>query len=214
LGLDSDALKSNHLCKRHNSAFGALDSEIGRFFRAMMALGTGDNMQTPVTFFSALDLERWIVKTIFSLYRSGWCGVGPRTHDLPHYSLELLKNQMVQAPAGLWVPAVQRDDSMLSEPYFVIKLLEGKDPSGRPMVVGVRFRLSGFDFLFLLVSPQRSFPLLADEYVFRPAAIELSGCRGPRAVVFSWPDTIDRGNDVVVIQRGASGVAAFRGSML
>jgi hypothetical protein len=72
--LDSDTLKTNSLCRRHNSAFSRVDSEAARFVRAFRSIhnnlssGLYDT-ENRVFLFSGIDIERWLIKTIINIFR-------------------------------------------------------------------------------------------------------------------------------------------------
>ena len=70
--LPVSALVARILCKRHNSCFSALDSEMARFVRTLKGYTLSTISATSrFEVFSGHDLERWIWKTLFGLAVSG-----------------------------------------------------------------------------------------------------------------------------------------------
>lgn len=70
------SLVARTLCERHNSALSPLDSEFSRFARTIDAFQLGQkNSVATITeefrVFSGLDLERWMLKALLGLVRSG-----------------------------------------------------------------------------------------------------------------------------------------------
>lgn len=167
--IDSNSLKTNRLCRRHNSALSPIDSQAARFFRAFVAIHnslSGIQASQRLYFFDGIDIERWMLKTMLMTYYAKLSNVTPDQYKLPEYTFKLFQCDLVQ-PLGLYVPT---STSPTGKDFFITKnaasvsILTDGD-----MVSGVTISLGGFSFTLVISGNDAQFRSLAASHTYRPS---------------------------------------------
>jgi hypothetical protein len=185
LRIDNDALKTKHLCKRHNSALSPLDAEAGRLFQALrdadVALRDEAEPRQSFFLFSGIDIERWLLKTLMMVYYARITSVQKISHRLPR-ELPYWLVDGVPPPYGLYFPVrtdMGSQHRLRSEHSATFALVTQNE-----MVVGVDVELGGFSFM--LIASGLTETLNATHH-YRPQHINFF--RGERviSVTLVWP---------------------------
>lgn len=176
VGLDSDALKTKKWCKRHNSALSAIDTQAGRFVRAILSAMTvlqndEEKILQPLHLFNGLDIERWLLKTLCSTYFAKATNITPLTHKLPSYVPELFFNNNWPARLGLYVQTREVTGEQLAIPvkgeYSI--LLHANNTH----VAGVTVNLFGFSFTLAIAGNPYDLDALSAHSIHRPQYLNL-----------------------------------------
>lgn len=149
--INSSGLTVRRLCQRHNSGFHRIDSEAGRFLRAIQkadqVLNEKPDRALRLYLFHGEDLERWLLKTLLNLYHSRLC-VNPNQFHLPPGVATLFSGVIVPPPYGCYVKTA--DPSADVHSISIQKLLAFNLLIEGSYVVGVSVALSGVEFVFLI----------------------------------------------------------------
>ncbi|WP_166827307.1 hypothetical protein [Thalassoroseus pseudoceratinae] len=106
LSLGSSSLTTKALCRRHNTALSPIDSAAARFFRAFTTIHNSlceDMPSQQLYFFSGMDIERWMLKTMIMVYKSKQTNICPPEFELPPYIGNLFYSDYT-SPLGLYMP--------------------------------------------------------------------------------------------------------------
>lgn len=166
--IDSSALKTKKLCRRHNSALSPIDSEAARFFRAFAATNDAllkNSTSQKLYFFHGIDIERWMLKTMLMTYFAKLSNVTPEQYKLPPYALNLFHSDLDQ-PLGLYVPTSTRGDGsefFITENATSVSILTDGD-----LVAGITITLGGFSLTLIISGSDEHFRRLATNYTYRP----------------------------------------------
>lgn len=167
--IDSSALKTKKLCRRHNSALSPIDSEAARFFKAFAAINDSlskNSSSQKLYFFHGIDIERWMLKTLLMTYFARLGNVTPEQYKLPAYVLNLFHGDLAE-PLGLYVPTSTNPygkDFFVTENAASISLLTDGD-----LVAGVTITLGGFSLTLIISGSDEHFRRLATNYTYRPS---------------------------------------------
>ena len=165
--LDSSSLKTKKLCQRHNSALSPIDSEAARFFAAFAAIhgalaGLGESQK--LYFFSGIDIERWMIKTLLMVYYAKLSNVTPETHTLPIHAKKMFHLDL-GSPYGVYILTEEVTGEMgqfRTEDSTSVQI----HTSGRT-VVGVTIILGGFPIKLLFHGDPRKFGIQKN-HAYRP----------------------------------------------
>jgi hypothetical protein len=194
--INSDSLKTKRLCRRHNSAFGPLDEEARRLFRAFnsidASLASGSNVGPRLFLFSGFDVERWLLKTLYMAWYAKLTGLDPKTTKLSEGALRHFFEPL-KPPLGLYVPI--RDES-----EDKLKLNLSRDAavqvfSKGNQVAGIAVTLSGVELLLVLDHDA----IYLERYVFRPEYINFFEDSHVISLAFLWEEHAGK---MVWISRG------------
>lgn len=187
------SLASKVLCTRHNELFSALDARFAAFFRAMRdterVLVASEKAASAQYAFNGHDLERWILKALCGVVRSGAfdrsIGAGWRA---PKKWLEIILGQRtIGVGQGLHVILDPRQERPTSSLY--IKPIRGAELGGPTRVVGCYVSVFGVQFTLPLVDARAFTRGDPDrEWIHRP--VELRWQRDGKflAIHLGWKD--------------------------
>ena len=169
VAINSDSLKVNRLCRRHNTSLGPLDTQAGRLFRAVQSaegtLASGVAPHQRLYLFEGFDIERWLLKTLLAAYHARVSNVGPGTHMLPDYTMRLFESQLAP-PFGLYVPA-RTSDGEQSKMTIVREASLHLITEGN-LVAGIAVSLSGLELKLMIAGQADALQGFRSQHVFRP----------------------------------------------
>ncbi len=196
--VDSDSLKTKRLCKRHNSAFSPIDTEAGRFFRAVYRAHSTlkDDPLLKFYFFNGIDIERWLLKTMIMVYYAGITGVGPRTHALPNYAAGSLLVPLPD-PYGLYFPIRSGDRPEL--PLSIEKAASVKMLTEGGSVVGVTAVLCGLPLTLMVAGAGQTLGKFREGHAHRPPFFNFFHGQDVISIGIVWEKP---GNQVMWLSRG------------
>lgn len=166
--IESDALKTKKLCRRHNSSLSPIDSEAARFFKAFAATHDAllkNSTSQKLHFFHGIDVERWMLKTMLMTYFAKLSNVTPEQYKLPVYVLKLFHCDLNE-PFGLYVPTSTKPngrDFFTTENATSVSILTDGD-----LVSGVTISLGGLCLTLVISGREEQFRQLAANYAYRP----------------------------------------------
>ncbi|MBP6212728.1 MAG: hypothetical protein KA447_06755, partial [Pyrinomonadaceae bacterium] len=188
LPLNSDALKTKRMCRRHNSAFGVVDREIGRFVRVVQQLPKTLEAQfeRPIRayLFAGFDLERWFLKTLLNLYFSR-LSVNPKTFSLPN-NIAAAFNSPLPRPYGLYMPFHEIDSDKYR--FSIGKHAAFNLTTEGSTVTGITASLAGLDFVFLLAGSLPYMLEFASSHTYRPQNLVFFEGKESVSALIGWSD--------------------------
>jgi hypothetical protein len=214
--LDSDVLKTNSLCRRHNSAFSPLDNEAARFVRAIksiqISLNTGTKYQANRWFhFQGRDLENWLIKTAVNAFRSGWAGVSEPEYTLHPDIWKLLFMGRWPPQAGFYLN-VNIMQTHIPVFYSEIKFSMALIHFGKT-VYGAKMTLFGLPIVILLRSGYYyGVPLSHCVGVWRPEKVVIFRGQQVHVMTFSWVEQSSKAT--VVLSHGDAAAPLPRGDIV
>jgi hypothetical protein len=176
------AFTSNILCERHNSAFGSIDHQGGRFFRWLRDFSSSSaQLRRTRVLFSGHDIERWCLKTFLGLLASHNLQSSPGqvvryVHGIPE-AVELLFGRVPDTRGrGLWVRGDARH-IVNADPRLVVSPVtkEGTDE-----LRGLTLNIHGFDFVYSTA------PIDVRASVFRPSYLKFHRPDCVAIIELSW----------------------------
>ncbi len=177
IGISS--LVSNILCETHNSGLSKLDSEAGKFFRALDAADKRRHELPPNTLIDGPTVERWFLKVMCGLA----AGPGTNAGIVPDEWKAILSGESWPDGWGVYVP-VPTGHQVLATELSIETMIH---PETR-VVLAAAFRVAGVSFNLLLGRPDSP----AAWGIHRPRGlIFLEGEQEVR-VEFVWPTTTDQ----------------------
>lgn len=165
--LDSSSLKTNRLCRRHNSALSPIDTEAARFFNAFVSIHNSLLTNAPsqkLYFFNGIDIERWMLKTLLMTYYAKLTNITPEHFKLPTYTLKLFEYDLSQ-PLGLYFPTSMTSSFVTENATSVVILTDGD------LVSGVTISLGGLSLTLIISGNDEVFRQLAVNYTYRPKSL-------------------------------------------
>lgn len=187
VSLGVNALASNILCARHNTALSELDASALQLFEAVQELRvpSASTGRAPRDICALLvngqDVERWCLKVMLGGLFSGNMRVpGAAVKDVPsdRSRVEFLFGDRAELPRwGLFVLNPVEPIASGAAYLTVTVLNVGPTPAG------LLLQLNGLQLAFTPVNVE--FPL-ATSRVFRPAELQISTEQGLRTIAFSW----------------------------
>ena len=183
-------MKTKSLCRRHNTALSPIDAEAGRLARGLVyALTVLDDLTAvvdrPMHIFNGQDIERWLLKTLISMYRYGAPNAASKSYRLPTYLSQLFFDLNWPVGCGLYFKTREVNSNDLAmqigPEHTAILLTSGS------FIVGVTVTLLGIAFTLGVASDVAHAAALGTNFVYRPQFINFY--RGQRVVClnFAWP---------------------------
>jgi len=194
--LPPSALTMRILCKRHNSALSALDSEAGRLFatidtRAEEFKANPDLSIPRISLFSGHDIERWLLKVLGAATTFGekLFPDRPTVTDFPRPWLEILFGLRDFEPSqGLYIRrSIGKAREIGRQTTFGGIGAQGRfvgrsmDPRGETLN------------LIMLPTEESGRRFLGDDHAYRPFEIHDSDGVSEKSIVFSWEGPGDYG---------------------
>jgi hypothetical protein len=184
--LSVDALRSNILCTRHNSALSPLDALAARFFGSFPHVTGNVPPKAGLRLFCGPDIERWMLKILCGGVYSGILRArtkGPfRWRPQPAWLHHLYTGTPIPAPCGLYLSQKPGDWVNTSQAVEVACLSNGANAYGLIVVI------HGFRFIFTMGRPTQ--PLPADSILqgaaHRPSSFVFSNPGVETALMFDW----------------------------
>lgn len=188
LPINSDALKTKRLCRRHNTAFGRVDTQVGRFARTIQKLDQILQLrpERPIRayLFAGFDLERWMLKTLLNVYYAR-LSVNPQAFSLPT-NIQAAFNAPLRRPFGLYVPFKKGDGDILS--YSIGKKAAFNLLTEGPQVTGISATLSGLELVFLMSGTMPYSPEFATKHTYRPKTLVYFQGQETVSVFMGWQE--------------------------
>ena len=185
LDVQSHALKTKHLCQRHNSALSPLDAEAGRLFDAIRTadatIASQEPIVQPLTLIAGIDLERWLAKTLVMTFCARVTPVQKGTHQLPSTAVASIVNP-TQQPYGLWIQNRStggKVHAMRTQHSAKLSLQANGN-----QVIGAEVELGGLAFT-LRISGNPSD--LATSHVYRPGYLNFFHGQRVISIALVWP---------------------------
>lgn len=186
--LPPNALASNILCTRHNSALSSLDSIAVRLFQAFNEENAAHSGNQELYLFSGHDIERWLLKILCGLVYSGnFTHTHKNSHSLDEKWLEILfgyaefgneqgfyvcnqPGERHEGPRGVKVGVIER---------------EGQ-------ISGIGVWVCGYELILSMNGfPKRIFD--GRSVVYRPLEFYTVGPSYEKSIVLSWNGNADLG---------------------
>ncbi len=145
-----ESISSKILCKRHNQALSGLDIIGMKFFRFLLQ----ENYSEEYLMINGDEVERWMLKLLCGQISSGWSSSEYRNWQPPKEWLEILFGLgNIQKCEGLYL---FKGKDIKTDYHQIGAWLVG-DGSQDVKFNGVYFLIGGFQFLFLISSPNNDF---------------------------------------------------------
>jgi hypothetical protein len=206
--IDSPALTTKCLCRRHNSALSPLDAEAGRLFRAVQSIEmsfSAASFSQRLHFFAGFDLERWLAKTLVSLFRAKVTNIRPETHTLPGHLADLFAS-VLPPPFGLYVPVPRAGAvpvAMQVRPQAALGLLTRDS-----LVTGISVSLGGLELRLVVAGTDADVSAFAKDHEHRPKFLNFHDGNEVASIAFAWPNGAGR---EIWLSRGDANVAVPSG---
>ncbi|MDF1741190.1 MAG: hypothetical protein P1U86_18660 [Verrucomicrobiales bacterium] len=166
--LDSSSLKTKKLCRRHNSALSPIDAEAARFFSAFVSIHgalEGLNASQKFYFFSGIDIDRWMIKTLLMVYYAKLSNITPDTHNLPVHAKKMFTWDL-GSPYGIYFRT--KMDSGDEGRFRVEGATTVQIHTAGKTVVGVTISLGGFPMTLIFHGNPRKFGISKESHAYRP----------------------------------------------
>lgn len=167
--LNSDSLKVNRLCKRHNNGLHRMDSEAGRFIAALRSVEFALlDLETPAQrffIFHLYDLERWLLKTLINMYYARLTPPGCR---LPS-DIMLGFFSEYDAPYGFYVQYLNPNGK--ERQFKFDNSVNANVILHEEVICGLAISFSGFNMVLALPSPLAHTRDFLNTHVLRPAIL-------------------------------------------
>jgi len=188
LSIDSDSLKTKRLCRRHNSGFGRVDTQAGRFIRTVQKVDEilANQPAFPVRayLFSGFDIERWLLKTLLNIYYSR-LSVNPQLFTLPP-NIPAAFNSPLPSPYGLYVPFIKIEGEMHS--FKIQKNAEFNLITEGNTVTGIKAMLSGLQLVFILAGTLPYSQEFSTTHTQRPKTIVFFEGQESVCIMMGWTE--------------------------
>ena len=186
------SLTSKILCKRHNNALSALDTEGGHFFRSLRPIERDLNRRSlsrkPCFYFvSGEAVELWMLKTLAGMYYArAASSQGSILAENSSFAVNLLVQALQgltwERGCGLYIRAITNESAPAENAIGFAPLTNPSD--GR--VVGCLMRLVGLEFMTILDPAGANFEQIVRSYVFRPTNLVFENETRAHVVVLTW----------------------------
>jgi len=197
-----DTLKSNILCRRHNSALSPLDSAAGNLFRALQTIcedisprNKSLSRRGKWSLVSGEAIELWGLKTLFGLYHAKFVTEGNARATLPagldvNLLLSALRQRHVSHPCGLYLRAMSGQAILNVDEKISVTPLGSED---KRRLTGIRIGMNAFEFEIILDPTGVNFAALATEAVYHPWRLSFRNRLRHDNLVITWADTTNFG---------------------
>ena len=184
--LDSPALTTKRLCKRHNEALSPLDAEAGRLLRSLHKIEAfflqGDDA-LKLYLFNGFDIERWLLKTLLTLFHGKLTNVNPKNHVIRPTVLANFGNRLPE-PYGLYIPIKSVAGGRLEcviRPSSAIQLLTSSE-----QVIGISLTVSALSLKLLMDGEMEVIRSAAESHAYRPTFLNYYEKNEVRTIAFGW----------------------------
>lgn len=192
--LPPNALTTNVLCKRHNSALSPLDTEAGRFFQALRRLQepsqAGASAVVEWHLCSGRMIELWVYKVLAAAFHGGVLhgGDGKPMRETSTLNTALFVDQLEGKPppkgAGLYIGPHFEPTAIGLHPFGA---------KGNPATAGLGINILGLPLMGAL-DPDDDLAAVMSEYnQFKPALVTVDRAGAKGAIFLTWDDQYEGG---------------------
>ncbi len=181
--LHISVITSKILCTRHNSAFSAIDKEGIELVRAIKEFSkTNYSGRQKLAVFNGLDIERWLLKTLYGLLDSKNLQIEPNERlraEIDEKCIDLLNGTVPHADKrGLFLRS-EINTQITTKRILSISPIINKLKQN---IQGITINMFGFDFLL------STCPINVENSKYRPNYIVFSTPRDSRVIHLVWPE--------------------------
>jgi hypothetical protein len=190
--LPLQALKSNVLCQRHNSAWSQLDQTAGNFFRALRGIYSDLNRNSlsgkPIWhLFSGEELELWLLKTILGFFHAG---ILTKDREKITNSQTIMNSAIEEGyqsgsliePCGMFILKNALLLSQLGQVDFV-----SLSDEHNKRVVGCRLTMMGLVATLITDPRMLDRDRFEEEQSYRPEYLLFRNGRRRHSILLTWP---------------------------
>jgi hypothetical protein len=185
--INSDAIKTNIYCRRHNTSLGPLDSEAGRLLRSILdidkSLVTSELNPQKAHYFSGHDIERWLLKTMIACFHGRISKVTKDTHILEAELIKRLDDLDWPDLHGFYVKTTENGEllEMPLESRVEISLVTKHN-----MVSGINFTIAGLQLMLIVSGSSTEIEAFTQDFSYRPSQLVFYKGNKVRVMGFQW----------------------------